>query len=146
MGKQMAEFRFGPVELYVVGFEGDRPSPGVFSAMVDLVESGVVRLLDLIIVAKADDGAVTVTEVEENTDDYGIGELELFASGLVGDEDIEEIAELIPPGGSAALVAFELVYARTLAEQVAQSGGVVLRTERIPAPVVNAVIDAAEEN
>jgi len=142
----MAEFRFGPVELYVVGFEGDRPSPGVFGAMVELIESGVVRLLDFVIVAKSDDGAVTVTEVQDKAQEFGIGEIELFASGLVGDEDIEEVAELVPPGGSAALVALELVYARTLAEQVAQSGGVVLRTERIPAPVVNAVIDAAEEN
>ena len=142
----MAEFAFGPVELYLVGFEGDRPSPGVFSALVELVDSGIVRLLDFVIVAKSRDGEVTVTEIDDEAEEYGLGAVEFFASGIAGDEDIDEVAELVPPGASAALVALELVYARTLAERVAQSGGVVLRTERIPAPVVNAVLEAAEEN
>ena len=142
----MAEFKFGPVELYVVGFEGDRPSPGVIGALVDLVGQGIVRLLDFVIIAKSEDGAITVTEIEAEAEAYGFVDVEIVAAGIAGDEDIDEVAELIPPGASAALVALELVYARTLAEQVAQSGGVVLRSERIPAPVVNAVFEAAQEN
>ena len=142
----MAEFTFGPVELYLVGFEGDRPSPGVISALVDLVGAGIVRLIDFVIIGKSADGEITVTEVEAEAEAYGLVDVEIAAVGIAGDEDIEEFAELIPPGSSAALVALELVYARTLAEQVAKSGGVVLRSERIPAPIVNAVLDAAEEN
>jgi uncharacterized membrane protein len=139
----MADFRFGPVELYLVGFEGDRPAPGVIASLTELIESGLVRLLDFVIVAKSDDGDVTVTEVDE--EDFGFGGIEIAATGIAGDEDIDELAELIPPGASAALVALELVFARTLAAKLAASGGVVLRTERIPAPIVNAVLDAAEE-
>lgn len=142
----MAEFTFGPVELYVVGFEGERPSPGVIGALVDLVGQGIVRLLDFVIIAKSEDGRITVTEIEAEAEAYGFVDVEIVAAGIAGDEDIDEVAELIPPGASAALVALELVYARTLAEQVAQSGGVVLRSERIPAPVVNAVLEAAQEN
>jgi uncharacterized membrane protein len=144
-GKGMAEFKFGPVELYLVGFEGERPSPGVMGALLDLVGAGVVRLIDFVIVAKSEDGEITVTEIEAEAEAYGLVDIEIAAVGITGDEDIEELAELIPPGTSAALVALELVYARTLAEQVALSGGVVLRSERIPAPIVNAVFDAAEE-
>lgn len=140
----MTEFAFGPVELYLVGFEGDRPAPGVMSALLDLMESGVVRLLDFVIVSKSDDGEVTVVEVEGD-EDYGFGDVELHATGITGDEDIDELAELIPPGGSAALLALELAWARTLAERFANSGGVVLRSERIPAPIVNAVLEAAEQ-
>ncbi len=140
----MTEFAFGPVELYLVGFEGDRPAPGVLSALFDLVDGGLVRLLDFVIVSKSSDGDVTVVEIEED-DDYGFGDVELHATGIAGDEDIEELAALIPPGGSAALVALELAYARTLAERLADSGGVVLHSERIPAPIVNAVLAAAEE-
>jgi len=141
----MPLFAFGPVELYLVGFEGERPSPGVMGALLDLVGSGIVRLLDFVIVAKSEDGEITVTEIEAQAEAYGLVDVEILAAGIAGSEDIDEFAEHIPPGGSAALVVLELVYARRLAEQVAQSGGVVLRTERIPAPVVNAVLESAEQ-
>lgn len=140
----MVEFRYGPVELYLVGFEGDRPDPGVIAALVEQLEGGLVRLLDFVIISKSDDGEITVTEVEDQTQEYGFGDVELAEIGLAGDEDIEELAELIEPGTSAALVTLELLYARQLASRLAASGGVVLSAERIPAPVVNAILDAAE--
>jgi uncharacterized membrane protein len=142
----MAQFEFGPVELYLVGFEGERPSPGVISALLDLVGQGIVRLLDFVVVSKSADGEVTVTEIDAEAEAYGLVDVEILAAGIAGDEDIDEFAAHIPAGSSAAIVALELVYARELAAQVASSGGVVLRTERIPAPVVNAVLEAAEEN
>jgi uncharacterized membrane protein len=139
----MTEFRFGPVELYLVGFEGERPAPGVVGALLDLVGEGIVRLLDFVIVSRSVDGEITVTEIEAEAEAYGLVDVEIVAAGIAGDEDIDEVAERIPPGTSAALVALELVYARTLAEKLANSGGVVLHAERIPAPVVNAVLEAA---
>ena len=142
----MADFKYGPVELYLVGFEGERPSPGVFGALADLIEAGLVRLLDFVIISKSEDGDLDVIEIEDEDDDFGLGDLELAARGSRASEDIDEFAELIPPGASAALVVLELLYARHLASKVAASGGVVLRSERIPAPIVNAVFDAAEEN
>ena len=141
----MAEFRFGPVELFLVAFEGERPSRGVIGALTELIESGIVRLLDFVIVSKSENGDVSVIEIEEEIEDYGLGGVELIATGLAGSEDIDEFAQLIPPGDSAALIVLELLYARTLASKLAASGGFVLRSERIPAPIVNAVIDAAEE-
>jgi hypothetical protein len=142
----MADFRYGPVELFLVAFEGERPSRGVIGALTELIETGVVRLLDFVIVSKSEDGEVSVTEIEDETEDYGFGGVELVASGLAGGEDIDEFAEMIPPGDSAALVVLELLYARHLASKLAASGGFVLRSERIPAPIVNAVVDAAEVN
>lgn len=136
----MADFRYGPVELYLVGFEGEAPDPGVIAALGDLVEAGTVRVLDFLIVSKSDDGDVTIAEVED--EDFA---LDLHEVGIAGDEDVEELAELVPPGGSAAIVALELVYARALAERVAASGAVLLSAERIPAPIVNALIDLAAE-
>lgn len=140
----MAEFRYGPVELYLVGFEGPRPDPATLGALLDLLETGFVRLLDLVLVTKSEDGEVDVIEIETDTDLLGFGELDIIASGLAGNEDIDEFAEHIPPGGSAALVALELAFARTLAQNLAASGGVVLRSERITAPIVNAVLDLFE--
>ncbi|MAP64176.1 MAG: hypothetical protein CMH34_10645 [Microbacterium sp.] len=136
----MPEFRYGPVELYLVGFEGERPDAGTMGALSDLLENGLMRLLDLVLISKSDDGDVTIAEIE--ADEFA---LELHEVGIAGEEDIAELAELVPPGGSALLVALELVYARELAERVSSSGAVVLSAERIPAPVVNAVMDLADE-
>jgi uncharacterized membrane protein len=140
----MTDFRYGPVDLHLIGFEGDRPDPGVVQALVDLLEGGLVRLLDFVIISRGEDGTVTVTEVEDAPEEYGFGAVEFEAVGIAGDDDIAEFAEHIPPGGSAALVALELAFARSLAGRLAASGAVVLRSERIPAPVVNAIVDAVD--
>ncbi|MCT9819222.1 DUF6325 family protein [Microbacterium sp. W1N] len=138
----MTQFTYGPVELYLVGFEGDRPNPQVIRSLTDLLEGGLVRLLDFILISRSDSGEVTVTEIEDETEEYGFGGVELGATGIVADDDVAEFAELIPPGSSAALVALELSWARDLARSVDAAGAVVLRSERIPAPIVNAVVDA----
>lgn len=136
----MVEFRYGPVELYLVGFEGESPDAGVFDALGDLVAGGTLRVLDLVLVSKSDDGDITIAEFEDEQ-----LALDLHEVGIAAEEDILELAELVPAGGSAVLVALELLYARTLAERVAASGGIVLSAERIPAPIVNAVMDLATE-
>lgn len=136
----MADFRYGPVELYLVGFEGDRPDARTIKALDDLLDGGLMRLLDFVLISKSDDGDVSVVEIE--AEEFG---LELHEAGIAGEEDIAALSELVPPGGSAALVALELVYARRLAESVAASGAVVLSAERIPAPIVNALMDLADQ-
>lgn len=138
----MSEFQYGPVELHLVGFEGERPDPGVVEALADLLESGLLRLLDVVLISRSEDGDVTVTEIDDATD--GFGDLVIGAVGLAGEEDIADFAEHVPPGASAALFVLELVYARTLASRLDASGAVLLRSERIPAPIVNAIVDAVE--
>lgn len=141
----MKEFEYGPVDLYLVGFEGDRPDPGTLEAIGELIEGGEIRLLDFLVISRHEDGGVFVTEWDDVSEEYGFGTVELEAVGLVADEDAKELAEGIPPGTSGALLAIELLWAKRLASRFAESGGVVLQTERIPAPVVNAALAAAEE-
>lgn len=138
----MAQFTFGPVELYLVGLENDRPSPEVLAALGDLLDAGVIRLLDFMIISKGEDGDVLVTEIENEEHTYGLGGIELEAVGIAGEDDIAEFAELIPPGTAAALVVMELLWAKTLGQRLASSGAEVLSVERIPAPVVNGLVDA----
>lgn len=137
----MTEFRYGPVELYLVGFEGERPSADTMGALGALLESGLVRLLDFVLVSKSLEGDIEIIEIEDENE----LEFELAEVGITSDEDIAELAELIEPGTSAAVVAFELLYARQLASKLANSGAVVLSAERIPAPIVNAIMDLADE-
>jgi hypothetical protein len=104
-----------------------------------------VRLLDLLIVARGEDGEITVREFEEFRDEFGFTVLELEATGAIGDEDVEELAELIPPGTAGAMMALELLFAKKLASAFAASGGEVLQVERIPASVVNELFAAAAD-
>ena len=141
----MAEFQYGPVDIYLVGFEGDRLDPATLSSLGELMVSGAIRLLDVLIVSRSNDGEITVRELQEFADESGIEVVELAATGLIGDEDVDELGANIPPGTSGALLAIELLFAKQLASRFAESGGIVLQTERIPAPVVNAVMAEAEE-
>lgn len=138
----MAEFEFGPVEFYLIGFSGDRPGPAVLDAIVDLVRADTLRLLDLLFVARSQDNEVRVLELESVADDYGLGDLQVSEPGLAGEEDINELADAIPPGTSAAVLVVEHLWARSFAETLYNAGGQVLRTQFIPAPVVNALVGA----
>jgi uncharacterized membrane protein len=138
----MADARYGPVELYLVGFDDDGPDAETFDALTELIEQEVLHLIDLLVIRRAVDGAVDVLEIDD-VDGFGLQVQDLAPTGIVGADDIEDLAASIPPGTAAVLVVVELVYARRLAAGVAASGGVVLRSERIPAPIVNAAVDLA---
>lgn len=141
----VAELEFGPVEFIVGRFEGDRPSPGVVEAILNLVEAGTVRLLDLLFVSRGDDGSFNVTELEEIGDEIGMTDVTLHASGLAGDEDVEEFAGVFEPGTGGAILIVEQLWAKDLASKFFESGGVVVHSERIPAPVVNSLVADARE-
>lgn len=141
----MTDFRYGPVEFYLVGFEGERPDPATLQALQKILDTGALRLLDFVLVSKSTDGELTTVEVDDDLGALGLPGVRLEASGLAGDSDIAEFGDVIPAGGSAALVALELSFQRELAASLAAGGGEVLGTERIPAPVVNAVLDLYNE-
>jgi hypothetical protein len=141
----MNDFRFGPAEFYLVGFEGARPDPATFRALTDLVDSGVVRLLDFVVLAKSATGEVEIVELDDEDGALELDDFEPIAAGLAGEEDVEALASALAPGQSAALVVLELAFARTLAQNLAAAGGQVLRSERVPAPVVNAMMDILDQ-
>lgn len=141
----MTEFEYGPAEFIVAQFEGERPTPGVIQAIVDLVDTGTVRLLDLLFVSRSLDGDVEIVEFEDAGDEYGLTEITLEASGIAGSEDVDDIADLIDPGTSGAILVLEHTWAKDLASKFFAAGGSVIHSERIPAPVVNAVLAEASE-
>lgn len=141
----MAEFEYGPAEFIVAQFEGDRPSPGVVQAIIDLIGSGSVRILDLLFVSRSLEGEIDIVEFEDVGDEYGLTEITLEASGIAGAEDVDDIADLILPGTSGAILVLEHLWAKDLASKFFAAGGSVVHAERIPAPVVNAVLAEAFE-
>ena len=141
----MADFEYGPVEIFVIGFDGERPGPDVVDAILRLIEEDTVRLLDLLFVSRAEGGDLRVLELEEIADEYGLEGLDVVELGLAGSDDVDDIAAGIEPGTSAALLVVEHVWAREFAEALYRAGGRVLQTERIPAPVVNEMVAATSE-
>ncbi|UOQ90395.1 DUF6325 family protein [Agromyces endophyticus] len=139
----MDDLEFGPVELVLAAYEGDAPDAGVIEAVLDLVEAGTVRLLDLVHVSRTEEG-VEFLELDESG--ITLGEIELAGVGLVGEEDVHELGGRLPVGASALLLVVELVWARHLASRLLAAGGAVVDSVRIPAPVVNAVVAEARDD
>jgi hypothetical protein len=136
----MTEYTYGPIEILLVGFDGNQPGPALRDAIADLVVEGSIRLLDLLLVSVDEVGGISSAELEDDVDGYGLGGIALAASGMAADEDILEMAAHLTPGSSAALAVIEHTWARRLSSALAESGGYVIHTDRIPAPVVNAAL------
>ena len=131
----MTEFDYGPAEFIVARFDGDRPSDEFWGALVNLVATGTIRLLDLVFVSRSESGEVELLEYE----DLGDASLTLEASGLAGSEDVEDVADLIQPGTSGAVIVLEHLWAKQLVSAFFNTGGEVVYMERIPAAAVNAL-------
>ena len=141
----MSELEYGPVEFVLVGLQGDAPDAGVVDAVRELIADGAVRVIDALLITRTLDGDIETIEVEDSTEAYGLSEVDLDLAGLAADEDIEYFAEGLEPGSSAELLVVELLWAKKLASRLAASGGSVIASERVPAPVVNDVVAAVRE-
>jgi hypothetical protein len=137
----------GPIDYILVEWPGRQPSGEVAPHLLDLVDRGLIRILDIAFVAKDEDGAVTGLELADLGD--GAAELEVFegaSSGLLGDDDLTEAAAALEPGTSAALLVFENTWAAPFATAVRRSGGQLVASGRIPVNAVLAALDEAEAN
>jgi hypothetical protein len=126
----------GPVEYIIVGFPGNKFNGEIAPELIALVESGTVRILDLIFIAKDADGAVVSLEIDELDASVGFTGLDADVGGLISPDDIEFAARSLEPNSSAALLIWEDVWAAPFADAVRQSGGVLLEGARIPAELI----------
>ena len=136
----------GPIDYLVIAWPGRQPTGEAAPIVVDLVERGIIRVLDLAFIAKAEDGSVAGLEIADLGQE--VEELKVFAgasSGLLSDEDAAEAAEALEPGTSAALLVYENRWAGPFASAVRRSGGQLVAFGRIPVQAVLAALDAAEE-
>ena len=132
----------GPVEYIVVSFPGNKFTGRIGPELVALVESGTVRVLDLIFIGKDAEGDVLAFEIDDLGDVEGFDQLQGEVGGLIGPEDIEFVAAALEPNSSAALLIWEDVWATPFASAVLESGGVLLQGARIPHDVITSALDA----
>jgi hypothetical protein len=132
------------VDFVLIEFQGDRLSGEVAPALVDLVERGIIRLYDLMVVSKAEDGSVEALELK---DPAGAAEFTYFAgaqSGLLGDDDLHQAAEAMEAGTVAALIVYENTWAVPFVEAAMHSGGELIASARIPAPDIMRALEELE--
>ena len=131
-----------PVEYLIIGFPGNRFSGEIMPALTELVEGGLIRIVDLVFIKKDADGNVAAFEIDalEEADDLGLDDLDGEAGGLLSDEDLELATAALAPDSSAALIVWEQRWAERIADAIRNAGGEIVAGERIPAPVVDAAL------
>lgn len=132
----------GPVEMVVLSFPGTRIDPAVTAAFAEVVDRGYATVLDLIYLAKDDDGSITQIEIDEPLSETGLDGLTVDPLGLVSDEDLDVVRSSIELGTSAVVIVYEETWARRLAGEVRQAGGEVELHVQVPRDAVEAALSA----
>ena len=135
----------GPIDYVLVEWPGRQPTGEALPHLIDLVDRGLIRIIDLAFITKAEDGAVAMVEIA----DLGEAVVEIAAfegagSGLIHDDDVAQAGEVLEPGTSAALLVYENAWAAPFATAVRNSGGQLVASGRIPVEDLLAALDAAE--
>lgn len=137
----------GPIDYVVVEFPGNHMTGEGFPLLVDLVDRGIIRILDLMFIRKDEDGKVTALEIADVTGD---GELDLtvfegVSSGLLGQDDLEEAAAAVEPGNAAGLLIYENLWAAPFAAALRRGGAQLVASGRLNVQAVLASLEAAEK-
>jgi hypothetical protein len=129
----------GPIEMLAVKFPGNRFSGEIVPALEELIESGTIRVIDILFVRKDADGTVEITEISELDDEtYALFDTVMSDSeGLMSEDDGQQISELIEPNSSAAVMVFENTWATRFTEAMRNADGEVVFNERIPRVVID---------
>lgn len=134
----------GPIDYVLIEWPGRQPNGEAMPHLFELVERGVIRVLDVSFITKDEDGSVAGLELADFGDGAELSIFEGASSGLLGDDDLAEAAGALEPGTSAALLVFENTWAAPFVGAVHRSGGQLVASGRIPAEDVLAALDAAE--
>ena len=135
----------GPIDYLLVEWPGRQPNGEAMPYLIDLVERGLIRILDLAFITKDEEGNVTFLDLDEVGGE--VVELAVFegaASDLLDEGDRADAAGVLEPGTSAALLIYENAWAGPFAAAVRRSGGQLVASGRIPVQAMLAALDAAE--
>lgn len=137
----MDEVELGPVDYIVIEYPDGNPTGEALPYLLDLVDRGIVRILDVALVAKSADGDVAVLNLDalQGTSEFAV--FEGAATGLLDDDDIAQGAGILTPGAVGAILVYENTWAAPFATALRRAGAQLIANGRIP---VNAIIAALE--
>jgi Family of unknown function (DUF6325) len=135
----------GPIDYVIVEWPGRQPNGEAAPHLIDLVDRGLIRIIDLAFIAKDEDGTVTRLELADLGDQVAaFADFEGASTGLLSEDDTGEAANALEPGTSAALLVYENLWAAPFASAVRNSGGQLVASGRIPVQDLIDALDAAE--
>ena len=135
----------GPVDYIVLEWPGRQPSGEAVPLILDLVERGIIRIMDVAFIQKDEDGTVRGMEVDALEGEAArFTEFEGASSGLLDDEDLRDAAEALAPGTAAAVLVWENRWAAPIAIALRRSGGQLVASGRIPIQAIVASLEATE--
>ena len=134
---------YGPVDFLALEFDNEKLKGEIMPALMELVENKIVRVIDLVIIQKYEDGHHEAMEMQQLAPDLLalFNPLEIEISGIIQVEDIADVAEAMENGTNAALLLFENLWAVKFKDAVLRANGRLLAQERIPYQVVDEVLE-----
>ena len=137
----------GPIDIVVIAYPANAPMTGeAVPLMMDLVDRGIIRVLDVMFVIANEDGTFSGLEAS-GLDEGAVGDFKYFegaSSGLLGEDDAAVAAEAIEPGSAAVMIVYENRWAAPFAAAVRRNGGVLVDNQRIPVQDLMRALDAVE--
>jgi len=141
------EDELGPIDIAVIAYPAGAPmTDEAVPLLLDLVDRGIIRVLDVLFVVQNEDGTFSGFEATDLEPDR-VGDFKAFegaSSGLLGEEDVAQAAEAIEPGSAAVMIVYENRWAAPFIAAVRRNGGVLVDSQRIPVQDVIDALDAAE--
>jgi Family of unknown function (DUF6325) len=138
--------QMGPIDYVVIEFPEGQHRGEAAPLLLDLVDRGIIRILDLMFIRKDEDGSVGGVEISD-LDGDGVSDFRVFegaSSGLLSEEDREEAGSAMEPGAAALVILFENRWAAPFARAMRQAGGQLIAFGRIPTQALLGALDAAE--
>jgi hypothetical protein len=133
----------GPVDFVLIEWPaGDGPPEDTVPLILDLVDRGIIHLIDLTFLAKGEDGTVAELDISALGAQFTV--FDGASAGVIGEDDVAEAGAALQPGTSAMLLVFENAWAAPFAVAMRKSGGVLVATDRIPTQALVAALDATE--
>lgn len=141
------DIEIGPIDYLILEWPKDSPPTGeAFPYLVDLVERGIIHILDMSFIQKDEDGNILEIDIADFDGD-GYPDLAVFegvSSGLIGDEDQEEAGNALEPGTAGAILVYENTWAAPFATALRKGGAQLVAAGRIPINEIIATLDELE--
>jgi hypothetical protein len=136
----------GPVDYVIVEFPAETSSfTGEMAAeLVALADAGTIRVIDMLVLVKGDDGTIDAVELSDLQDLGMLQTLEAELADLLAEEDVAHLAAAIDPGSTAGVIVYENLWATPFASAARRAGGRLIANGRIPTQAIIASIEADE--
>jgi hypothetical protein len=138
--------QLGPVDYIVVEFPAGKSNftGEMASELLSLVDAGTIRVIDILILTKNEDGSVDATEFSDVPELGELQQVEAELAELLAEEDVEHLAAAMEPGSTAGVLIWENLWAAPFASAARRSGGQLIANGRIPIQAIIASIEADE--